>query len=694
MHADMISFRTTKALWVLLLLPFISFAQPAKTGEPDRFDFGKMWTLEQAPFDYFEKTYGFRADDKWVEHIRMSALRFSNYCSASFVSPEGLLMTNHHCSRGEVGKIMNAGEDFDKNGFYAATAAEERRVEGLFVKQLVKIADVTDQVNAAIATAKTDKETATLRDSTLKALIAQYGTMSGWTGLEIERVTYYNGGRFSLYGYKRYDDVRLVLIPELELGAFGGDPDNFTFPRYTLDCTFWRVYENGRPVNSSANYFKMNPDGVSDGEPVFVVGNPGSTERLRTVSQLEYDRDYRYKIQLAWLTNRMNVLQEEYKRNPSHDVQESIFNLSNSVKAIGGMVKGMHDPSLMGRKKAMEDNIKSKSKAVSKGQDYWVQIANAYKVLEPHAAEVTLLAPSPYGGKALLLMHYADAYVKAAEGGAGEEDLEALRGQIKETAQGLDKPMELELLATLFGELQQFKSPNDKYVSELLEKSALSTAKSILEKTDFADAKKLEKMLEGKPEKWGKDKDPLLKAGRLLLPAYREAASAFGGSGAARRALEAKVGNEVFQVYGLNIPPDATFTLRLADGVVKAYDYNGTIAPIKTTYYGLYDRYFSNDGKFPWSLPERWKNPPAELLRTPLNFVSTNDIIGGNSGSPIINKKGEAVGLVFDGNIESLPGNFIYDPVANRTVSVHAGGIVSALKYIYKAERIVKELGQ
>lgn len=692
----MISFRTTKALWILLFLPVISWAQPAKTGmsgEPDRFDFGKMWTLEQAPFDYFEKTYGFRADEKWVEHIRMSALRFSSYCSASFVSPDGLLMTNHHCSRGEVGKIMKAGEDFDKTGFYATTAAEERRVDGLFVKQLVKIADVTDPVVAAIANAKTDKETATLRDSTLKALIAQYGKKADWAGLEIEKVTYYNGGRFSLYGYKRYDDVRLVLIPELELGAFGGDPDNFTFPRYTLDCTFWRVYENGKPVNSSANYFKINPDGVREDEAVFVVGNPGSTERYRTVSQLEYDRDYRYKVQLAWLKNRMNVLQEEYNRTPSHEVQEEIFNLSNSVKAIGGIVKGMHDPQLMGRKKAMEDNIKSKSKAVSKGQDYWVQIANAYKTLEPHAAEVTLLAPSPYGGKALLLMHYADAYVKAAESGGKEEDLQALRAQIKETTEGLDKPMELALLATLFQELQQF-SPNDKYVSELLEKSALSTARNLLEKTDFADSKKLEKMLEGKPEKWAKDKDPLLKAGRLLIPAYKEAASAFGGSGAARRALESKIGNEVFQIYGLNIPPDATFTLRLADGLVKAYDYNGTVAPIKTTYFGLYDRFYSNDGKFPWSLPERWKNPPAELLRAPLNFVSTNDIIGGNSGSPIINKKGEAVGLVFDGNIESLPGNFIYDAVANRTVSVHAGGIVAALKYIYKADRIVKEIGQ
>ncbi len=693
----MISFRKTQLLWVFLLLPLFSWAQPAKTGisgEPDRFDFGKMWTLEQAPFDYFEKTYGFRADEKWVEHIRMSALRFSNYCSASFVSPDGLMMTNHHCSRGEVGKVMKDGEDFDRNGFYAASLAEERRVDDLYVKQLVKIADVTEPVTAMMAKAKTDKEMATLRDSMIKVLIAQYGEKPDWKGLEIERVSYYNGGRFSLYGYKRYDDVRLVLIPELDLGFFGGDPDNFTYPRYNLDCTFWRVYENGKPVNSSANYFKFNTDGVREDEPVFVVGNPGSTERYRTVSQLEYDRDYRYKIQLAWLNNRMKALEEAYKRNPSHETQEEIFNLSNSVKAIGGIVKGMQDPTLMGRKQAMEAYVKSKSKAVAKGQDYWAQIATAYKALEPFAAEISLLGPSPYAGKALLLMHYADAYINAAAGGAGAEDLDALRNEIRETAKGLDDPLELDLLATLFRELQQFTDPSDKYVAELLDKSPMFTAKNLLEKTDFADAKKLEKMLADKPEKWSKDKDPLLKAGRLLIPAYKAASSAFGSSGPTRRALEAKVGNEVYQVYGLNIPPDATLTLRIADGIVKGYDYNGTTAPIKTTFFGLYDRFFSRDGKFPWGLPARWSNPPMELLRSPLNFISTNDIIGGNSGSPIINKNGEAVGLIFDGNIESLPGNFIYDPVANRAVSVHAGGIVAALKYIYKAERIVRELGQ
>lgn len=694
----MMSFRIAKALWILLLLPVISWSQPAQTDvakEPSRFDFGKMWTLEYAPMEYFQKTYGFSPDAKWTEHVRMSALRFSSYCSASFVSPDGLLMTNHHCSRGEVGKIMKEGENFDKTGFYAATAADERRVDDLFVKQLVKIADVTDAVNDAIAKAKDDKEMATMRDAALKSLIAEYGQKADWKGLEIERVSYYNGGRFSLYGYKRYDDVRLVMIPELDLGAFGGDPDNFTYPRYTLDCTFWRVYEDGKPVNSSANYFKFNADGIRDGEPVFVVGNPGSTERYRTVAQLEYDRDFRYKVQLTWLRNRMIALQQEHDRKPSHEVQEEIFSLANSVKAINGIVEGMHNPELMGRKKSMEAQVKSKSKAVANGQDYWAQIADAYKALTPYSAEVTLLSPSPYNGKAMLLMHYMDAYITALEGGAGEADLEALRGQIKETATGLTEPLEMAYLTTLFRELQEFAGPEDTYASELFGgKSAYLAAKKMMEKTDFTDAKKVEKLLASSAEKLKKDKDPLLEAGRLLLPAYKEAAKNFGASGPARRALESKIGNEVYKIYGLDIPPDATFTLRLADGIVKSYDYNGTVAPIKTTYAGMYDRYYSNDGKFPWSLPERWKNPPMELMSAPMNFVSTNDIIGGNSGSPIINKKGEAVGLIFDGNIESLPGNFIYDPEANRAVSVHAGGIVAALKYIYKADRIVKELGQ
>jgi hypothetical protein len=680
-----------KITWLLLIVLTAAVSAKAQLAaqEPDRFDFGKMWAFEYLPLDYFQQTYNFRPDEAWIRKTRMSSLRFATFCSASFISPNGLIMTNHHCSRGEMGKVMKTGEDFDKNGFYATTQALERRVEGLFVKQLVQIKDVTKEVTDALAKAQNDAQALALRDTTLDQLTAQYEADPAWKGLEIEPVTYFNGGRFSLYGYKKYDDIRLVMIPELQLGYFGGDPDNFTYPRYTLDYTLWRAYENGKPVNSTANYFKFNTNGVKEGEPVFVIGNPGSTERYRTVAQLEYDRDYRYKILLTALRDQMQILQDEYRRKPSHGLQEQIFELSNSVKAYEGVVAGLNDSTLMARKRSMENYIKSRSNAVKNGKDYWQQIADQYKPLYKDASEITLLAPGAGGSKTLLLLHYLNAYRGAAAQGAGAGDLAELRTEIKKLTADLDDPIELRNFATLLRQVQQFASADDAYIQQLLKgQTPDAVAANILQKTAYADSTRLDSLLAQPPVN-----DPLLQTAGILLPAYQKAAQNFGANTAARRALERQVGNEVYQIYGLNIPPDATFTLRLADGVVKSYEYNGTTAPIQTTYYGMYDRHYGFNKQFPWSLPPRWANPPTELLRSPLDFISTNDIIGGNSGSPIINKNAEVVGLVFDGNIESLPGNFIFDPTENRTISVHAGGIAAALKHIYKADRILQELG-
>ncbi len=680
------------------LIPMLTSAQRTveyADVEPNRFDYGKMWTLEYAPLDYFEKTYGFRPDDEWIEHVRMSALRFSSFCSASFVSPNGLVMTNHHCSRGEVGKVMKEGEDFDKDGFYAKTEGEERRVSGLYVKQLARIADVSKTVAEYTAKAKTPEETAQLRDSALKVLITEYSAKDGWQDLEVEPVNYYSGGRYSLYGYKRYDDVRLVLIPELQLGYFGGDPDNFTFPRYNLDCTFWRVYDDGKPLNTEDFHFKFNAEGAGEGEAVFVVGNPGSTERYRTMAQLEFDRDYRYNSQLKWMENRVALMQEKYNQEPSHELQEDIFSLSNGVKAIDGIVEGMFDPQLMGKKAAMEELIKSKSEAVANGNDYWKQLADAYEPLKGYIAELNILGPNPYNGSTVQVAHQMYNYLqKMGEDDASDEDKAALNEQIQALAQGMNSPYEAAYLSTVLSELQQFASPDDTYLQEILDgRTPEEAAKEILDKTAFTDTKKLEKLLDSKPKKLQKSKDPVLKIARLAIPKFYEGAALFQSTAPARQALSKKIANEVYQVYGLDIPPDATFTMRIADGVVKGYEYNGTVAPYKTTYFGLYDRYYSHNKVFPWALPEKWQNPPMDLLKAPLNFVSTNDIIGGNSGSPIINKKGEVVGLIFDGNIESLPGNFIYDERVNRSVSVHAGGMIAAMKYIYKADRILKELG-
>ena len=670
-------------------------AQNYPKTEADPFDFGKMWTFEHAPLDYFEKTYNFRPTEEWLKKARMASLRFSGYCSASFISPSGLVLTNHHCSRGEVGKVMKEGENFDKNGFYAEKQGDERRVEGLFVKQLAQIADITDFVKGYTNLSTSDDDFKVKQTEAFEAAKNDYLNKDGWAGLELETVTYYNGGKYSLYGYKRYTDVRLVLIPELDLGFFGGDPDNFTYPRYNLDFTLWRVYgDDGKPLNTSQMYFEVNPDGIEEGTSVFLVGNPGSTERYRTVDQLEYDRDYRYKIFVDVLSNRKDIMQAEYDKNPSHEALSMILNFSNSIKAINGIIGGMNNPRLMGKKQAVENEVKSKSTAVKNGNDYWKELANEMKAMEPYAMESRVLAPSQLSGAAMLLAHYTARFREAKENGGSAEDLEALKTQITTTAKKLEDPVEEKYLATLLAEMKQYAKKDDKYVGKILDKrSPEVAAKEIIEDTKFTNEKKLNKLLDGKTKKLEKNRDPILEMANVLVPAYKTAAEKIKSSQAKREGLQEKIGGEVFKVYGLSIPPDATFTLRLADGVVKRYNYNGTTAPYQTTYFGLYDRHFSNNGQFPWSLPQRWLNKASmEFMKKPLNFISTSDSIGGNSGSPIINKEGQVVGLLFDGNIESLPGNFIYDSEVNRSVGVHLGGITAAMQYIFGADRVLKEM--
>ncbi|MBP9209919.1 MAG: S46 family peptidase [Saprospiraceae bacterium] len=660
--------------------------------QPQRFDFGKMWTFENPPKDWFKEAYNFAPPDSWYDDVRQSALRFASWCSASFISPDGLIMTNHHCSRDVVVALQREGESFTKNGFYAQTLADERKAEGLFVEQLIRAEDVSDKVLSMSKGAKDDVTHKTMTDSAIKQLILEYSQMDSWKGLRIQPVTYYSGGKFSLYGYKKFSDIRLVMIPENDLGYFGGDPDNFTYPRYALDFTFWRAYDDdGKPMNTSAHYFKFRPEGAVEGEPVFVIGNPGSTERYRTIKQFEYDRDIRFPVQLQMMKNRHALMEKEYAASPNDDLLNDIFGIGNSIKAISGILEGLRNPVLFERKAAMEKEIRSKTKL--KGEDSWLEMEREYEVLKKYGSSITLLGPSGIKGNALTLMHTLGRYESMLAVPEAAPSLDKLRDDIRGLSNELKTDKEREYLTALLAEIKQFEHPEYRLADELLDgKSPEKAARKILEKTDFANPDDLEKLLSKDAEKFGRCKDPLLDAARLIVPKYLESVQVFQSSAARRKALESRIANAVFKVKGNQLPPDATFTLRLADGTVKKYDYNGTTAPFKTTFFGLYDRYYSFDKTYPWSLPERWLNPPMELLRAPFNFVSTNDIIGGNSGSPIVNQNKEVVGLVFDGNIESLPGNFIFDEKVNRTVSVHAGGIYAALKYIYKADRIIQEL--
>ncbi|MEN0005932.1 MAG: S46 family peptidase [Bacteroidota bacterium] len=692
----MLNTRSIVASMVLLVaISLTALAQgTTTTTAPDPFDYGKMWTFEHAPLDYFEKTYGFRPGEEWLDDTRMSAIRFATYCSGSFISPDGLILTNHHCSREEVLKVMQEGEDFDANGFYAPERGKERRVPGLFIKQLVQLVDVTKEVKKFTAKATSDEQFNLFQDSILTTLVKEYEGKKDWAGLEVEPVVYYSGGQYSLYGYKRYDDIRLVLIPEEIIGFFGGDPDNFTYPRYNLDFTIWRAYEDGEPVNTADHYFKVNPAGPKLDRPIFAVSNPASTERYRTYAQLEFDRDARYNVLLDWLSNRVEILEGQQAENYSPQVQEQIFNLSNGIKAYEGILKGLDDQHLMGRKKAIEDYVRQQSGALKNGNDYWKQLEEAYAPLEDWGPELTILSGSGYNGKAMQTAHYLARYMEMLDSEASEEDLAAIKGQITSIAAGIKKPVQVAYLTKVLEEAVKHADEKDTYIKELLGmRSPAVAAKAMITTTAFSSDDGMASFFALSAEEMKSSDEPMVKLVETLVKAYQEGSQKFRASTATRTALEEKISNEVFKVYGLSIPPDATFTLRLADGMVKQYPYNGTIAPYKTTFYGLYDRYFSNDGNYPWSLPERWLNPVQELLRSPLNFIATTDSIGGSSGSPMVNENGELVGLLFDGNIESLPGNFIYDTALNRSVAVHAGGIVAALKYVYQADSILKEIG-
>lgn len=670
-------------IYALLLISFFASTLFAQQNEADPHDFGKMWTFENPPVEWFQEAYDFEPGQEWFDHVRKSSLRFASWCSGSFVSPEGLIMTNHHCSRGVSLQAQREGEDFTENGFYAETSEKERRVPGLFVEQLIKAVDVTEAYESSL---KEGKE----KNQIEEEIKAKYQSEEGWEDLRIQFVSYYSGAKHSIYGYKRFDDIRLVLVPEVKVGFFGGEEDNFTFPRYNLDFTFWRAYDkNGDPLNTSTNYMAFNPNGPEEGEPVFVIGNPARTERYKTYAQLEYDRDVRYPMMIDFVSSTYSQLKAKYEEKPSPALLNRIFGLSNSLKVFRGVNKGLKNENLMSRKKAMEIKLRSETE----DQTPWVQMEELMKEARQHSWAMNLLAPHESKGASFMLMHSLYKYEQQLMEEKEEAELELTRDEVMNWVGKAGSEDDKAALLTLLGQIDNYMPAGNTLMADLKAgKSNEDYVEFLFDKSRFYKEKKAKKCLTAKSKKFLKQDDPVLLASRALVAAYQHAAAAFSENGPKIEAIQKQVAKNAFKVFGDQLPPDATFTLRISDGVVKGYEYNGTEAPYQTTFYGMYDRHYSNPGKESWSLPEKWKNPAREMLKTPLNFVSTNDIIGGNSGSPIINRKKEVVGLIFDGNIESLPGNFIFDDEVNRAVSVHSSGMLAALRYVYKADRIVMEL--
>ena len=661
-------------------------------------EFGTMWTFDAPPLDYWKARYGFTPDQAWLDHVRLASVRLP-ICSSSFVSSEGLVMTNHHCGRACITAVSPPDTNYQRTGFVARSAAEEKKCPGLYVDQLVAIEDVTPKIRARVTAAVAGQQVAQ-RDAAIQAI---QGACQQQTGNVCQVVTFFQGGRYSLYQYKRFSDVRLVMAPEEEISFYGGDPDNFTYPRFDLDLTLLRVYENDAPMKTE-HYLKWSAGGAKEGDLVFVIGNPGSTGRLLTVAQMEYLRDVTYPAQLAQLKRTIAVYQEIMSRGEDarRQWENQLFYAQNSFKAINGYQAGLLDSAIMARKRAFEKQFRARvsrdPKLAGRYGDAWGKIATALTEQRSFATRARYYG---FGGSQLL--SFAGILVRIPEQGALPDSarLPAYRGEGLENAHRaaqadvpIDKEGEKLSLAAQLTAAKKDLPAGDPFLAALLQgRSPEVAAEALIDQTTLADPAARKALLDGGAAAVRASTDPLIVVARKIAPLSREIAMRNVRLEATASANAERIGQALFAAYGTSLPPDATFTLRISDGVVQGYPMNGTKAPYKTSFYGLFARSAEFDNQPPFRLPGRWQTARDRLdLSTPFDFASTNDIIGGNSGSPVINQAGEVVGLIFDGNIEQLPNRFIYTDEVARSVAVHSRGITEALRKVYDAGRIADEL--
>ncbi|MCG6964279.1 MAG: S46 family peptidase [Acidobacteria bacterium] len=660
-----------------------------------------MWTFDNPPVKQLKERYGFNPTQQWLDHVRLSSVRFNDGGSGSFISPGGLVLTNHHVARGQLQKVSTPEHNYVKDGFLAKTPAEELKCPDLELNVLMSMKDVTDRVRGAVKPGMSDKDALEAR----KAEIAKIEKESlDSTGLRSDVVTLYSGGEYWLYRYKKYTDIRLVFAPEVAAAFFGGDPDNFTYPRYDLDMAIFRVYEDGKPIKSP-DFLKVSAKGPAPNDLVFVSGNPGSTDRLYTMARLKAARDVTYKLRLELVHRMLNVFRRYAAGGPEQARQADmmIFGLENAIKAFEGEYKGLKDPQIWKMRQQQEQEFRKRVAANPEWQkkygDAWTQIEKAQQLLMtrlnqyayrrmpgfrlPRLAETIYRyvteVPKPDGKR---LDGYHDA------------QLDSLRFRMFSPAPiypGLEEALLADQLDLALNKL----GPDDPFVKAALDgRSPAQEAKYLISGTKLADPAFRRELVKGGAAAVEASKDPLVAWAVKLEPQLRKMHDWFEDNvESVFTAAGEKIGEARFAVYGKSMYPDATFTLRLSYGSVRGYPMNGTKAPPMTTFYGLFDRAYSFGLKPPFLPPQRDFDKIKDLdLKTPLDFVSTCDIIGGNSGSPVINRDGELVGLIFDGNIESLVSRFAYDDVKSRAVAVDSAAIVEAMTKLYDTQYLLDEM--
>jgi hypothetical protein len=661
-----------------------------------------MWLYNDMPYKLLKERYGFEPTGAWLEHIQKSSVRFNNGGSGSFISGDGLIISNHHVGADALQKFSDAKHNYLRDGFYARSRDEEKKCLDLELNVLISIEDVTDRVNAAVKPDTSAEEAFAAR----RAVMAEIEKESlEKTGLRSDVVTLYQGGQYQLYRYKKYTDVRLVFAPEQQAAFFGGDPDNFEYPRFDLDICLFRAYENEKPAKIE-HYLKFSEKGVSDNELVFVSGNPGSTSRQLTMSELEYLRDRSFPYALERL-NSMEVTLLAYSTRSDENARRAkdlLFGVQNSRKARNGMYAGLLDPQLMSHKEAVEQNLKRELAKDSKEKEAlasWEQISEAQKVIAGSAMEYNLLE----GAQAFncTLFDIARTIMRAVDEKAkpnGERlrefrdsNLESIELHLFSEEPIYDDFEQVKLVESLTWLAKQLGYSSPLVQKIMAGKSPEQRASELVLGTGLKDVAVRKKLYTCTATDIEAANDPMIKLARLIDPDARAVRKIIETQDEIRHQAHSRITRARFAIEKTDSYPDATFTLRLSFGLVKGYQQSGEEIPFQTTIAGLYERAVAHSYKPPFDLTRRWIERKNKLnLQTPFNFVSTADIIGGNSGSPVVNRRGEFVGIIFDGNIQSLVLNFAYTDVQARAVSVNSQVITEALLKVYDASELADEI--
>ncbi len=663
-----------------------------------------MWLFNHPPRQILEQRYHFNPTQTWLDHLQKSSVRFNSGGSGSFVSADGLLLTNHHVGLDCLQKISTAAHDYVTTGYHAKTHAEEVKCVDLELNVLMNIEDVTDRVSAAVTAGMAPADAQRARRAVMNTVEKE---SLDKTGLRSDVVTLYQGAQYHLYRYKKYTDVRLVFAPEVAVAFFGGDPDNFEYPRYDLDVCFFRAYENDKPVKVD-NYLRFSATGPTDGDLVFVSGHPGSTSRLNTLDHLEFYRDVTYPFILNLLRRREVLLNTYSERSAENErrAHDALFGIKNSRKLYVGRIAGLQDPSIVKKKADAEATLRQKVSGDAQLNaaygDAWQMVDAALAAYRPLYLPLTFLERgfafnSRLFGIARTVVRLADESQKPNAERLREyreSNLESLKQQLYSEAPIYDD-LETMTLGDSLSHWLEVAGPDDPAVRQVLgNKSPNELASELVRGTKLKDVAFRKSLGAGGKAAIDVSNDPMIALARLVDPRARAVRKSYEDTVEEPwRQAYARVANATFRASSGDTYPDATFTLRLAFGTTKGFEENGKAIPWATTMAGTFEHAAEHHNQPPFNLPESWLSKKAALKgSTPFNFVSTGDIIGGNSGSPVVSRAGEFVGIIFDGNLQSLPWDYQFDDRQGRAVAVDSAAILEALRNVYGATDVVGEL--